>query len=62
MPCNTAEYLIAYAKTEGAEITKEEAAAYLDEISECALEDGAHVHIAGGADITSSCSQVESRY
>lgn len=62
MQCNTAEDLIAYAKTEGVELTKEEADAYLDEMSECELEDGALVRVAGGAGITSSCSQVESNY
>ena len=33
MQCNTAEDLIAYAKTEGVDLTKEEAEAYLDELS-----------------------------
>ena len=32
--CNTAEDLIAYAKTEGVDLTKEEAEAYLDELSD----------------------------
>ena len=52
MQCNTAEDLIAYAKTEGVELTKEEAEAYLHELSECELEDGALVRVAGGAGIT----------
>ena len=30
-----------------------------NELSECELEDGALVRVAGGAGITSSCSQVE---
>jgi len=62
MQCNTADDLIAYAKTEGVELTKEEAEAYLAELSECELEDGVLVRVAGGAGITSSCSQVESNY
>ena len=48
MQCNTAEDLIALAKTEGVELTKEEANAYLDELSECELKDGELKHIAGG--------------
>ena len=48
MQCNTAEDLIALAKTEGVELTKEEANAYLDELSECELKDGDLKHIAGG--------------
>ena len=46
--CETAEDLIAYAKTEGVELTKDEAEAYLEELSECELEDGKLKHIAGG--------------
>ncbi len=48
MQCKTAEDLIAYAKTEGVDITKEEAEAYFDELSECELKDGELKHIAGG--------------
>ena len=48
MQCNTAEDLIALAKTEGVDITKEEAEAYFDELSECELKDGELKHIAGG--------------
>ena len=48
MQCNTAEDLIAYAKTEGVDLTKEEAEAYFDELSECELKDGELKHIAGG--------------
>ena len=33
-----------------------------NELSECELEDGALRRVAGGAGITSSCSQVESNY
>ena len=36
MQCKTAEDLIAFAKTEGVDLTKEEAEAYFDELSECA--------------------------
>ena len=40
--------LIALAKTEGVDLTKEEAEAYFDELSECELKDGELKHIAGG--------------
>lgn len=48
MQCETAEDLIAFAKTQGVEITKEEAEAYLDELSEMELEVGNLNNIAGG--------------
>ena len=48
MQCETVEDLIAYAKSEGAELTKKEAEAYFNELSECELKDGDLKHIAGG--------------
>ena len=48
MQCNTAEDLIAYAKAEGVDLTKEEAEAYFEELLECELQDGDLRHIAGG--------------
>ena len=48
MQCKTVEALIAYAKSEGVELTKEEAEAYFEEFSECELKDGDLKHIAGG--------------
>ena len=48
MQCKTADELMALAKSGGYEITKEEAEAYLDELSECELKDGDLKHIAGG--------------
>ena len=48
MQCKTADELIAYAKTEGVEITKDEAEAYLAELSECELKDGELRYVAGG--------------
>ena len=62
MQCNTAEDLIAYAKTEGVDITKEEAEAYLDELSECELKDGDLKHVAGGASDTHECRDLEQPY
>ena len=43
LECKTAEDLIAFAKTEGVDLTKEEAEAYFDELSECELKDGVAV-------------------
>ena len=43
LECKTAEDLIAFAKTEGVDLTK-----YFDELSECELKDGELKHIAGG--------------
>ena len=48
MQCETTEELMALAKSEGIDITKEEAEAYLDELSECELEDGELKYVAGG--------------
>ena len=62
MQCETAEELIALAKTGGYELTKEEAEAYLDELSECELKDGDLKHVAGGAKDPSQCRNLESRY
>ena len=46
--CETAEELIALAKTEGFEITKAEAEAYLAELDDCALDEKALDKVAGG--------------
>ena len=40
MQCNTVEDLIAYTKSEGVELTKKEAQAYFDGLSESELKDG----------------------
>ena len=48
MQCNTVEDLIAYTKSEGVELTKKEAQAYFDELSESELKDGVLNRIAGG--------------
>ena len=48
MQCQTAEELITLAKEKGIDITKEEAEAYLDELSEYELEDGELKYVAGG--------------
>ena len=46
--CQTADELIAMAKTEGIDITAEEAEAYLAELSEFELKNGELNRVAGG--------------
>ena len=46
--CNTAEELVALAKTENIEITKEEAESYLAELSNYELDSKALDKVAGG--------------
>jgi hypothetical protein len=48
MQCKTAEDLIAYAKTEGVELTKAEAEAYMAELADVELDGTALKKIAGG--------------
>ena len=48
MECDTAEDLIALAKSEGIELTKEEAAAYLSELENMELDSKALEKVAGG--------------
>jgi predicted ribosomally synthesized peptide with nif11-like leader len=51
MQCRTAEELMALAKSEGLEVTKEEAEAYLAEIDDFELEEEALEKVAGGYNI-----------
>lgn len=46
--CNTAEELMALAKSEGVDITKEQAQAFLDEFADRELDEAAMKKIAGG--------------
>jgi hypothetical protein len=46
--CNSADELVALAKTEGIEITKAEAEAYLDELDNMELDTDTLAHVAGG--------------
>ena len=62
LQCETVEDLLALAKAEGIELTKEEAEAYLDELSECELKDGDLKHVAGGRWKTCGTHSEESRY
>ena len=48
MQCRTAEELMALAKSEGMEVTKEEAEAYLAEIYDFELEEETLEKVAGG--------------
>ena len=48
MACNTPEELIALAKTEGIEITLEQAEAYLDELQDFELDPETLDKVAGG--------------
>ncbi len=48
MQCETADELIALAKAEGFEITKDEAEAYFSELSDVELDEKALRNVAGG--------------
>jgi len=48
MQCKTAEELMALAKSEGFEITKEEAEAYMAELADVELDEKALRNVAGG--------------
>ena len=48
MQCETAEDLIAFAKSEGIELTQEEAEAYLAELEDVELDETLLNHVAGG--------------
>jgi predicted ribosomally synthesized peptide with nif11-like leader len=50
MQCETAEELIALAKSEGMELTKEEAEAYLAELADFELDDATLKNVAGGGE------------
>lgn len=53
--CETAEQLIALAKTEGFEITKAEAEAYLAELENCELDAADLDKVAGGTGNDDGC-------
>ena len=56
--CKTADELIALAKTEGCEITKEEAEAYMAELADVELDGEKLKNVAGGKDVcyTDGCA------
>ena len=49
MSCETAEELMAVAKAEGYELTKDEAEAYLAELADFELDDAMLKNVAGGS-------------
>ena len=57
MKCETAEDLIALAKAEGIDMTKEEAEAYLAERDDVELDDTALQQVAGGTCSVADASQ-----
>ena len=57
MKCETAEDLIAFAKSEGIELTQEEAEAYLAEMDDVKLDDTALQQVAGGICSVAAASQ-----
>ena len=57
MKCETAEDLIALAKAEGIDMTKEEAEAYLAEMDDVKLDDTALQQVAGGTCSGADASQ-----
>ena len=61
MKCETAEDLIALAKAEGIDMTKEEAEAYLAEMDDVKLDDTALQQVAGGTCSVADASQVRIR-
>ena len=59
MQCKSAEELIAFAKLEGIDITKEEAEAYMVEMEDFELDEDMLKNVAGGyCHRTTPCSQV----
>ena len=57
MKCETADDLIALAKAEGIDMTKEEAEAYLAEMDDVELDDTALQQVAGGICSVADASQ-----
>ena len=61
LQCNTAEDLIAYANSEGLDITKDEAEAYMAELADVELDGNELTKIAGGASYK-DCSDYDCSY
>ena len=59
MACKTAEELLALAKAEGIELTKDEAEAYMAEMADYELTDAELKQAAGGYCWTKTCGQYE---
>ena len=62
MSCETAEELMAVAKAEGYELTKDEAEAYMAELSDVELDANTLKHVAGGSLCYRDCSPVCPEY
>ena len=62
MKCKDADELIALAKTDGYEITKEEAEAYMAELSDVELDANTLKHVAGGSLCYRDCLPVCPEY
>ena len=58
MSCETAEELMELAKTEGIELTKEEAEAYMAEMDDVELDSKALNQVAGGISYLDKCLAV----
>ena len=58
MSCETAEELMAVAKSEGIELTKEEAEAYMSEMDDVELDEEVLKNVAGGG-CYNDCSPVQ---
>ena len=56
MACETAEELMALAKAEGVELTKEEAEAYMAEMEDMELDSDALKNVAGGVCYMAACN------
>ena len=56
MACGTAEELMALAKSEGVELTKDEAEAYMAELADFELDEATFSRAAGGFCYTKKCS------
>ena len=59
MSCETAEELMELAKAEGIELTKEEAEAYLAEMSDVELDEDALKKVAGGGGCYKDCKEIQ---
>ena len=59
MQCETAEDLVALAKSEGIEITKAEAEAYMAEMGDVELDSDALKQVAGGGKCYKDCTHID---
>ena len=62
MQCKNVDELIALAKTSGFELTREEAEAFMAELSDVELDANTLKHVAGGSLCYTDCSPVCAEY